>query len=457
VTLTLRSYQNTMIEYITTHDRCNIFAEMGLGKTVSVLTALDYLSITDDIFPVLILAPLRVARFVWKDEVEKWPHLRHLTVSCIVGTATERRVAIKAKAQIYVTNYDNLVWLIEELGDKWPFKTVVSDEITRLKSMRLRQGGKRSGALAKIAFSKIKRFYGLSGTPCSNGLKDLWSICWFIDQGQRLGRSFAAFQQRWFRPNWSGFSVEPLPHAQKEIEDKLKDICFSMKSADYFDLKEPIINKIYVELPPESRKIYKEMEKKFFTELEGRPIEAVNAAAKSMNLLEIANGAVYVGEGAKEWKEAHDVKIKALEEVIEESAGMPVLVAYHFRSDHTRLSNAFPTAKTLDKNEKTIKDWNDGKIPILLAHPASAGHGLNLANGSNIIAFFSIDWNLENHLQIIERIGAVRQLQAGFERNTFIHYIISKNTIDELVLERLTTKRKVQDILMEALKARRNL
>jgi SNF2 family DNA or RNA helicase len=246
-----------------------------------------------------------------------------------------------------------------------------------------------------------------------------------------------------------------MKSAQVEIQEKLKDVCLTISAKDWFDLRQPIVTNIEVILPVKARKHYNEMEKEMFTSLDtGHAIEAFNAAAKTQKCLQIANGAMYVGEGAIEWTELHKAKLDALDSVIEEAAGMPVLVAYHFKSDLARLLKAFPQGRQLDKNPQTIRDWNEGKIPVLFAHPASAGHGLNLQDGGNIIVFFGLNWNLEEHLQIIERIGPTRQLQAGYDRPVFIYRIIAKDTVDDLVLERLETKKEVQEILMTAMKKR---
>lgn len=451
---TPRPYQELIIDHIIENPRCAIWAEMGVGKTVATLTALDTLQMVED-GPVLIVAPLRVATVTWPDEILKWEHLKGLNISVITGTEKERVSAVRAPSQLYVTNYEQLVWLVAYWGDKWPYTTVVLDESTKVKSFRLRQGGKRAQALGSIAHTRIKRMIQLTGTPASNGLKDLWGQLWFVDAGTRLGRSFSAFSQRWFVPDRSGFGIAPMKSAQSEIQEKLKDVCLTIAAKDWFDLRQPIVTNIEVVLPLKARKHYNEMEKEMFTSLDtGHAIEAFNAAAKTQKCLQIANGAMYVGDGAIEWQELHKAKIDALDSVIEEAAGMPVLVAYHFKSDLARLLKSFPQGKQLDKNPQTIKDWNAGKIPVLFAHPASAGHGLNLQDGGNIIVFFGLNWNLEEHLQIIERIGPTRQLQAGYDRPVFIYRIVAKDTVDDLVLERLETKKEVQEILMTAMKKR---
>jgi SNF2 family DNA or RNA helicase len=443
-----------IIDHIIDTPRCAIWAGMGTGKTVATLTALDTLQMVED-GPVLVIAPLRVANDTWPNEVLKWKHLRDVNVSVITGVERERIAAIKTPAQVYVTNYEQIVWLVEYWGDRWPYATVVLDESTKVKNFRLRQGGKRAQALGKIAHTKIKRIIELTGTPASNGLKDLWGQSWFLDAGTRLGRTYSAFSQRWFREGFDGFSLVPVPSAQTEIQNRLRDVCLTIEAKDWFDLHEPIVTDVMVDLPPKARKHYRDMEDEMYTELEGIEVEAFNAAAKTIKCLQLAAGAAYTDDTRKNWTETHKVKLEALESIIEEAAGMPVLVAYNFKSDLARLLKAFPQGRHLDKDPSTIKDWNAGKIPVLFAHPASAGHGLNLQDGGNILVFFSPNWNLEEHLQIIERIGPTRQMQAGYDRPVFIYRIIARDTVDELVLDRLTTKRRVQDILLDSMKKRR--
>ena len=454
--LALRRYQELMVEYALGHKRCALFAGMGLGKTVSTLTALSTI-LTLEGGKVLVLAPKRVAQSTWPFEAKKWEHIRHLRVMPVLGSATERRDALRQDADIYTMNYDNLVWLVEHYGDAWPFTVVVADESTRLKSFRLRQGGKRAQALAKVAHTKIERFILLTGTPAPNGLLDLWGQTWMLDAGQRLGRSFTAFKDRWFVTSYDGFGSSPQAHAQAEIQAALGDICLTLDPKDWFDLNDPIVTNLYVDLPREARKLYKDMEKQMFLELDGHEVEAFSAAAKTQKLLQLANGSLYlpppdgIPKAVKEWRPVHEAKLDALDSIIAEANGMPVLVAYHFVSDLARLKAAFPQGRQLDANSKTIADWNAGKIPILFAHPQSAGHGLNLQDGGNILVFFGHNWNLEDRLQIIERIGPVRQLQAGYNRPVYIYNILARDTVDELVLERVQTKREVQDILLDAL------
>lgn len=449
-------YQRIIIEFIQNNPRCAVWAGMGLGKSCSTATALEELSLVEDVYPVLIIGPLRVAQSTWPGEYRKWNHLKHLKVVPICGNAKERVLACKKSAEVFTINFEQLPWLVEHFGDKWPFKTVVGDEATKLKGFRLRQGTQRAKALARVAHTRIKRFIELSGTPAPNGLKDLWGQVWFIDKGERLGRTMDAFTQRWFRAARNGFGVEAIECAQAEIQSALRDVCITIDAADWFDLQKPIVNHIMVKLPPKAANLYAEMEKRMFMELEtGGKIEALNAAAKTQKCLQIANGAAYLEGGNATWEVIHDEKLAALEEVVEEAGGMPVLVAYNFKSDLARLQKRFPQGQQLDKDPETIVRWNKGEIPVLFAHPASAGHGLNLQDGSNILVFFSVNWNLEEHQQIIERIGPVRQMQAGHKRPVFLHFILAGGTVDELVLERLETKREVQDILLDAMKTKR--
>ena len=444
-------YQEEAMAHLYKVRRSALWMPMGGGKTVTTLTALDNLSVVEDVFPVLVLAPLRVARSTWPDEVKKWPHLSHLRVSVITGTPKQRERALAVEADIYCTNYDNLVWLRKELGDAWPFKTVVADEFTRLKSFRIRQGGSRARALGQVAHTHVIRFIGLTGTPAPNGVKDLWGQIWFLDQGERLGRTFSAFEQRWFRKGYDGYSLIPYDHTQGEVEDKLRDICLTVQG---LQVDEPITSPVYVDLPPMARRVYDEMEKELFTVLNDEGVEAANAAVRTQKCLQLANGALYVDDNGN-WEAAHDAKLDALESIIEEANGAPVLVAYNFKHDLERLRGRFRHGRVLDADPNTIREWNAGRISILFAHPASAGHGLNLADGGNILAFYGVNWNLEEHMQIIERIGPMRQKQAGYDRPVFVYPILARDTVDDLVMDRLTSKKSVQEILLEALKRRK--
>lgn len=459
----LRPYQHLIERFPLQKRRVNIWAGMGLGKTVSVSTTIASLAlIADDALPVLVVAPTAVARTVWKQEIMGWDHLKHLKVNVMLGTATERRAALRGIADVYVINYENLQWLERECaGGGWPFRTVIADESTFLKSFRLKQGGARAASIARFAHSCVKRWINLTGTPAENGLIDLWGQAWFLDKGERLGASFTSFEERWFyrpaRGDESSRILVPHDHANGEIKDLLSDITLCLESKDQFQLPDQVNNTVFVELPPKARKVYDAMQKDFFAELaSGGAAEAAHAAAKSQKLLQIASGSVFLtdddGNQLSTWEHVHDEKIDALRSIVEEAAGMPVLVSYTFTHERDRILKAFPGAKHLDGKQKTIDDWNAGKIPILVAHPKSAGHGLNLQHGGNILVFFGHWWALGLYLQIIERIGPVRQLQSGYDRPVFVHHIVARGTVDELVMASISSKRGVLETLMEAMK-----
>jgi SNF2 family DNA or RNA helicase len=450
VDFTPRDYQAAIIDHIIANPRAGVWAGMGTGKTVSTLTAVDLLALTEEVYPVLIVAPLRVARSTWPEEVQKWAHLRHLRTSVITGTPVERRAALARGAEVYCINYENLPWLVETLGDAWPFRTVVVDESTKLKGFRLRQGTARAKALAK-QMPKIDRLIELTGTPAPNGLIDLWGQAWFLDSGHRLGRTYSAFTDRWFRVGRDGFKLEPIESAQDAIQDRLRDLCITISAADYLDLPPLIENDVVIDLPPAARVIYRDMEREMFAEIAEHGVEVFNAASRTNKCLQIAAGAAYVDD-AGTWEEIHDAKIQALEDIIEEAAGMPVLVSYQFRSDLARILAAIPGSRALDSDPATIREWNAGRIPCLVAHPASAGHGLNLQQGGNVLVYFSSGWNLEEDQQILERIGPTRQAQAGLDREVYVHRIVARNTVDELVSVRRQSKADVQTILLEAMK-----
>lgn len=460
-------YQSIARDFITSVPRGALWAGMGMGKTVSALTALDTLYFAGaETQPTLVIAPKRVAKNVWPDEARKWNHIS-VEVTAVVGTEAERTAALKRDTAIYSTNYENLPWLVDHLGDRWPFGTVVSDESTRLKSMRASvqtsstgkefvraAGSVRARQLARIAHSKVHRWINLTGTPAPNGLIDLWGQTWFLDAGARLGRTFDDFKKRWFKPKFDGYGCDPLPFAREQIEDRLRDVCLSLRAEDWFDLEAPIVRPVFVELPPKARSLYRDMEREFFMQIEQFGVEALSSAAKSQKCLQLAAGAVYVDD-KKTWKVVHDEKLDALQSIVEESAGMPILVSYQWQHDCHRILKAFPKARVLDEDKQTENDWNAGKIPMLIAHPKSCGHGLSLQDGGNILAYFSDWWDSELHDQIYERIGAMRQLQSGHKRPVFVYPIIARDTLDELVQVRHTSKREVQDLLMEAVRSRR--
>jgi len=356
-------------------------------NTSTVLTLIDQQLMMGYDKPKLVIAPLLVAKTTWEDEALKWEHTRGIRVVPIIGTELERRRAMATKAEVYTINYEQLPWLVDYWGDRWPYEDVIADESTKLKNYRTRQGGQRAKALSSVAHSKIKRFIELTGTPAPNGLKDLWGQIWMLDGGKRLGRTYSAFEDRWFRmPRYGDNKTpQPLAHSEQEIHGALKDICLTVNAADWVDLEDPVVVNRYVAIPPRARDLYKRMEDEFFFELEGHDVEAATAAVKSLKLLQICNGAVYVDPltesdddpRALKFKEVHDAKIQELESIINEACGMPVLVATNFKSDTVRLTKAFPKSKVLTSanGHLLMPLWNEGKIPLMVGHPASAAMG----------------------------------------------------------------------------------
>lgn len=459
---TPKEYQKIITNFQSEHGRCCVWAGMGLGKTVSTLTDIDNAITCGESRPTLIIAPLRVAQTVWPEEVTKWHHLSGLSVSVIGGTDVQRRRALANDAAIYTINIENIEWLVSLYGKRWPFGRVVVDESTKLKSFRTKQGGKRAKALAQVAHTYVDNLVELTGTPAPNGLLDLWGQLWFVDKGERLGRSFTAFKQRWFRPTHDGFGSIALPHAQAEIEALIADVCLTIRTEDWFDLEKPIVNNIYVGIGAKATAIYREMEKNLLAELEnGSVIEAANSAAKSMKLLQIANGAAYTDDAvdtdadprARQWRRVHDAKLQALDDVQSEADG-PVLVGYHFRSDLVRLMQAFPGSADL-RDADQMRDFKAGKYKLGFGHPAGMGHGVDgLQNHCHTLCFFGHNWNLEERLQFIERVGPVRQMQAGTNKVVTIHNILARDTIDEVVVERMDGKKSIQDALLDAMRRR---
>ena len=452
---TPRAYQGLGIGHLLDNERCALHAGTGTGKTSMTLTAADTLLLAGESNKILCLGPLRVARDVWTDEAAKWDHTSHLRISKVMGTEPERKAALRKKADIYVTNYEQLPWLQKTMGNDWDFDTVVADEATKLKGFRLQQGGERTRALGKVAHKKVRRFIELTGTPAPNGIKDLWGQLWFLDAGQRLGRSFTAFSERWFQLDRDGYGLKPLPHAFDEITTLVSDLCLSIQAKDYFDLRAPIVNNIPVILPPKAMVAYREMEREMFLEIEEVGIEAFHAASRNIKCLQLANGAIYLDKTGSAWAPLHNAKIEALESIVEEACGMPVLVSYTFKSDLARLLKHFKGSVDLATTEG-MRRFKAGLAPMGVGHPASIGHGIDgLQDVTNIIVFFGLDHNLEHREQIIERIGPTRQYQSGHDRPTFIHNLVAKGTLDELVLLATDTKAEIQQLLLDRLKERK--
>lgn len=440
-------YQETAYNWIMEHDRCGLFLDMGLGKTVVTLTAVSDLIDSLDVQKVLVIAPKRVAEDTWSRETAKWDHLQHLRISKILGTTADRKRALRAEADIYVVNRENVCWLIRELPE-WDFDTVVIDELSSFKSPE----AKRFKALRKVIV-RSERVIGLTGTPAANGYLDLWSEIYLLDRGERLGHTITGYRLEYFKnvsrdPSY-GIYVEK-PGAQKKINRRISDICMSMKAEDYLQMPERIENEIPVRMDPKELEAYKQMEQAQLLQLEdGAYIEAFSAAAVMGKLLQLANGFAY--DFDKVPHRIHEKKLDALEEIIDCNPGQPILVFYNFQADREALLQRFPKARILD-SQKDIEDWNAGRIPLIMAHPASVGHGLNIQEGGHIIVWYGLTWSLELYQQANARLYR----QGQISKTVVINHLIAADTVDEQVMQALKTKDVTQAALMQALKERRN-
>lgn len=444
----LHAYQNKAIDFFKTKKRCALFLDMGLGKTTSCLTTVLDLLDEGTIAKTLIIAPLRVANNTWKQEAEKWSHLKNLKIAVCTGDLKQRRQALASRSEIYVINRENVEWLIKE--GYWDFDCVIIDESSSFKNPT----SKRFKALKKpIMLAEYVTI--LSGTPSPQGLLDLWSQLFLVDGGERLGRTISQYKMRFFRPSgYMGYEHTPIEGADKAIQDLLKDVCLTMASEDYLDLPDCINHFEYIDLPAKAAKQYKELKKELLLQLEnGESISSPSAAALNGKLLQICNGAVYIDVDEvdertdKPFEVIHDEKIEALKEMRENHPTENLLVAYYFKHDLERLRKAFPDAVVLDKDPKTVENWNAGKIKMLLAHPMSAGHGLNLQHGGNTLIYFSLTWSLECYQQFNKRLH-----RQGQKNCVKIIHLVTRGGVDEAVLTALASKAKTQAELLNALK-----
>ncbi|WP_031538048.1 DEAD/DEAH box helicase [Bacillus sp. MB2021] len=443
-------YQAYATQWIIDKKKSALFLEMGMGKSVSTLTAIlelmyDYF----DVAKVLVIAPLRVASTTWEEEIEKWDHLKELRISKVLGSEKQRVSALYKKADIYIVNRENVTWLVERFDSDWPFDMVVIDELSSFKSSK----AQRFKSLKKVR-PFIKRLVGLTGTPAPNGLIDLWPQIYLLDGGERLGKTVTGYREKYFLPDKRNqmivYTWKLKEGAEDSIYERLSDICVSMKAKDYLDLPERMDNVIPVELPKKAKEQYEVLEKELILSIEETDVLAGSAAVLANKLLQMANGAVYDEDG--EVKQIHDEKLKALDELIETAGGKPVLVFYGYQHDKDRLLKHLKKLKPrLLQSDQDIKDWNQGKVQVLLAHPASAGHGLNLQTGGNIIIWFGLTWSLELYQQANARLW-----RQGQKQTVVIHHIIAKDTIDERVMKVLEDKDVSQAALIEAVKARMN-
>lgn len=440
----LHGYQEYSVNFIIEHPVAAVLLDCGLGKTVTSLTAINDLMFDYfDIHRVLVICPLRVGN-VWANEIQHWEHLHLLQYSVVVGSESERLSALKAQADIYIINRENVQWLIEKSGIPFDFDMLVVDELSSFKNYQ----SKRFKALMK-ARPKVKRVVGLTGTPSSNGLMDLFAEFKLLDMGARLGRFIGQYRNAYFSPDKRNgqiiYNYKPLPNAEQQIYDKISDITISMKSTDHLKMPEMISTKYEVELSEAEKKKYEELKKDLILQLPDGEITAANAASLSGKLSQLANGAVYSDDESV--LEIHQRKLDALEDIIESANGKPVLVAYWFRHDLERIKKRFDVREI--KTAKDIADWNHGSIPIAVIHPASAGHGLNLQQGGSALVWFGITWSLELYQQTNARLW--RQGQSA--ETVVITHIIAKDTIDERIIKALKTKDTSQSALIDAVKA----
>ena len=441
-----RPYQLYAIKQILQKPALALMLDMGLGKTVISLSAIKELKYNYlKVGKVLIIAPLRVAQSTWNDECEQWKHLQHFTVSRVLGPEKERIAALRAKASAYIINRENVQWLVQLYGSRWPFDMVIIDESSSFKN----PSSKRFRALKKVR-GMIKRILLLTGTPAPNGLMDLWSQIWLLDRGIRLGPTITGYRNTYFTAGagdgYVTYEWNARKGAEEQIYEKISDICISMKSEDYLTLPDVIYNKVKVKLPEGIKAKYEELEKEYVLELGSEELVATSAAALSGKLLQLANGSVY-GEDKKVIS-VHDEKIHALEELLEINNGRTMMVFYWYKHDMMKLKKYFPYAREL-KSADDIRAWNAGKIKLLLVHPASAGHGLNLQYGGNIVVWYGLTWSLELYQQANKRLH-----RSGQTKTVIIHHLVAEGTIDEQVMKALEDKSAGQSRMLEAVKAR---
>lgn len=443
-------YQRYAAEFIIAHLVSALLLDMGLGKTSITLTAInDLLFDSFDVHKVLVIAPLRVARTTWSEEIEKWEHLKMLRYSVAVGTETDRLSALRKPADIYIINRENIGWLVEESGVPFDFDMLVIDELSSFKN----HNTKRFKALMKVR-PKVKRIVGLTGTPSSNGLMDLFAEFKLLDMGERLGRFIGQYRTNYFLPDKRNgqiiYSYKPMPDAEQRIYDKISDITISMKAADHLKMPELISTEYTVQLSEEEQEKYDDLKEELVLTLNDGEITAANAASLSNKLSQMANGAIYDDNGNT--INIHSRKLDALEDIIESMNGRPLLVAYWFRHDLERISERLsslhiPCTK-LDTAD-SISRWNKGEIPVALIHPASAGHGLNLQSGGSALVWFGLTWSLELYQQTNARLWR----QGQIAETVVIQHIIAKGTIDEKILKALKNKDRTQSALIDAVKA----
>lgn len=439
---TPHDYGTRATEWIIERPFSALWMEMGLGKTVCTLTALSELLDSFDARRVLVIAPLRVANSTWPDEIEKWAHVKDLPYSVITGTNKQRLKALKSKAPIHIINFDNIVWLVKHVlsttGGRWPYDTIVLDESSKVKN----QDAKRYKAIAHVR-PAVDRLIELTGSPASNGLLNLWSQVFLLDKGKRLGNTYKAMKDRWFQPiafNEYGPTWTIKPGASIEIHKRVSDLALSLRAKDYLDLPDDIHVPVYVDLNDTLRKQYEHLEKNMWLELGDKNIEAVNGGVLTNKCRQFANGFLY--DEDKNAHTIHDLKLQALVDIVDGAEGQPLIVGYQYQEDLAVILKKFPYAQKLGTNPEQIHAWNRGEIQMLLAHPDSCGHGLNMQDGGHMLVLYGIDWALELYEQLNARLS-----RQGQTHPVIIYHIMIRKTVDELMLLRVMDKAEVQDAL----------
>lgn len=473
-----RPVQLAGLDHILNVPRANLFASPGTGKTTTVLSALDARHLVgDDVFPCLVVSLLRVANTVWDSEVESWENFQWIKVSKILGSADERKAALKRKAHLYTINFENMMWLRETLGNAWPFKTVIVDESTKIKNHRcsrtkradgtfgVRRGGAKNAAALVAAFAHTAYWVNLSGTPTPRSEVDLWGQQWPLDGGKALGNSYADFCRNFCELPWGATPQQNRWQLRKDAQGRVLDLIrpqtVVLDAYDWFDIDKPIEINVPVELPAKAKELYDALHQDSVCELEGGLVlEAPSASASLMKCRQVASGAVLSGEAeSRVLTHIHDAKLQALKDIWETNGKEPLLVAYYFRYEAEAIINYFGDKVAVQmpngaKQKQVEQEWNEGKIPMLLVHPASAGHGLNLQHGSNKMVLFTPDWNYELYAQVIERIGTTRQKQSGYDRPVYIYRLFARGTWDEVILANLGKKYQTSEIVKAALSVR---
>ena len=438
-----RPYQTRTTDFVISHKRCALWQQMGLGKTAAVLAAFKELHWSNEVQRALVVAPVRVAQTTWPDEIAKWDEFNELDYTVIKGTPKQRLKLLNDGKALHLINPELLPWLVEHVGpENFPYDFLIIDE-----PKGVRRPSSRGFKTLRKIMKVVDRMVQMTGTPAPNGLNGLWGPAYLLDGGRRLGTTRSAFLQRWFMTGRDGFSELARPHANKEIRERMADITVAMKTEDYLTLPPLLLHSRQVQLEPEAYESYRQLEREMFLHLDAdRTAEAFNAAALTNKCLQCSNGAVYLtgelGEPLKDFEVIHDAKLDELDEIIHAANGSPVLVAYNFRSDLERILKRHPSARILDKDPSVISEWNRGEIDLLLAHPAAAGHGLNLQDGGNILVWFGLTWNLEHYEQMNKRLH-----RSGQSEPVTVYHLIAEHTLDEEVMERLTKKAKIQDLL----------